>query len=93
MLNDRQDAYGHQLYDCFKGRDVVEVVERDDGFIDTSASLPRYYLAEYKSWWPHEKEAMRYAKGRTLILDAEAEESHSTFRRKASTFLELTYHP
>ena len=68
MLNDSQDAYGHQLYDCFKGKEVVEVVERDDGFIDTSASLPRYYLAEYKNWRPHEKEAMRYAHGKVLDI-------------------------
>ncbi len=68
MLNDSQDAYGHQLYDCFKGKEVVEVVERDDGFIDTSASLPRYYLAEYKNWRPHEKEAMRYAQGKILDI-------------------------
>ena len=68
LLNDSQDAYGHQLYDCFKGREVVEVVERDDGFIDTSASLPRYYLAEYKNWRPHEKEAMRYAQGKILDI-------------------------
>src|SRR3989441_11975132 len=48
--------------------EVVEVVERDDGFIDTSASLPRYYLAEYKNWRPHEKEAMRYAQGKILDI-------------------------
>ena len=68
LLNDSQDAYGHQLYDCFKGREVVEMVERDDGFIDTSASLPGYYLAEYKTWRPHEKEAMRYARGKILDI-------------------------
>ncbi len=36
MLKDSQDAYGHQLYDFYKGGHVVEVVERDDGLIDPS---------------------------------------------------------
>ena len=36
MLRSNQDAYGHQLYDLFKGRQVIEVVERDDGLIDPS---------------------------------------------------------
>jgi SAM-dependent methyltransferase len=65
-LNDIQDAYGHQLYDCFKGKKVVEVVERDDGFIRTSAIYPRYYLADYENWEAHEKKALRYVRGRTL---------------------------
>ncbi len=68
MLTDIQDAYGHQLYDCFKGKKVVEVVERDDGFIHPSALYPRYYLAEYKDWQVHERKAIRYAAGRILDI-------------------------
>ena len=68
MLKDSEDAYGHQLYDCFKGKNVVEVVERDDGFIGTSMTYPRYYLAPYNEWEPREKKAMRYAKGRVLDI-------------------------
>ena len=66
MLKASQDAYGHQLYDFFKGRQVVEVVERDDGLIDPSDSLPKYYLCEYKDWNPREKLAVDYVKGRVL---------------------------
>lgn len=68
MLKDSQDAYGHQLYDFFKGREVIEVVERDDGYIDPSGSLPRAYLSEYKDWPSHERKAMRYATGRILDI-------------------------
>ncbi len=39
-MKDSQDAYGHQLYDFFKGRKVIEVVERDDGLIDPIEMLP-----------------------------------------------------
>ncbi len=72
MLKDSQDAYGHQLYDCFKGREVVEVVERDDGYVDPSQSLPKAYLSEYKDWPIFERNAMRYAKGRVLDIGSGA---------------------
>lgn len=66
MLSTYQDAYGHQLYDYLKGRnDGVEVVERDDGFIQPNFG-PRTYLSHYKDWSPFEKEAIRNAKGRIL---------------------------
>jgi len=68
LLNDVQDAYGHQLYDCFKGKKVVEVVERDDGFIHPSVLYPRYYLADYKDWQVHERKAIRYVAGRILDI-------------------------
>jgi SAM-dependent methyltransferase len=56
------------LYDFFKGRQVVEVVERDDGLIDPSETLPKYYLSEYKDWTPREKLAAQYVKGRALDI-------------------------
>ena len=67
-MKDSQDAYGHQLYDFFKGRQVIEVVERDDGLIDPSEVLPKYYLSEYKDWTPREKLAAQYVKGRVLDI-------------------------
>ena len=68
MPKNMQDAYGHQLYDFFKGRPVVEVVERDDGLIDPSESLPKYYLSQYKDWNPREKGAADYVEGRVLDI-------------------------
>ncbi len=65
-MRSNQDAYGHQLYDFFKGRQVIEVVERDDGLIDPSEVLPKYYLSEYKDWTLREKLAAQYVKGRVL---------------------------
>lgn len=73
MLKGSQDAYGHQLYDFFKGRPVVEVVERDDGLIDPSETLPKYYLSDYKDWSPREKLAADYVKGRVLDIDSQTE--------------------
>jgi SAM-dependent methyltransferase len=67
-LKDAQDAYGHQLYDLYKGQKVVEIVERDDGLIDPSDAYPEYYLAEYRDWPPREKLAGQYVKGRVLDI-------------------------
>jgi len=68
VLKDNQDEYGHQLYDFYKGRQVVEIVERDDGLIDPSETYPKYYLSEYKDWSLREKQAARYVKGRVLDI-------------------------
>ena len=60
------DAYGHQLYDYFRGRNQgLEIVERDDGFIQTNFG-PRTYLLQYNDWSPQEKMVMRYVSGRVL---------------------------
>jgi len=92
-LNDIQDAYGHQLYDCFKGKRVVEVVERDDGFIHTSAIYPRYYLADYKNWQAHEKNALRYATGRMLDIGCGGGRVSLHFQRKGFDILGIDTSP
>src|SRR5438552_15103510 len=93
MLNDKQDAYGDQLYDCFRGDNVVEVVERDDGFIDSRTSLPKYYLADYKNWRPHEKDAMRYASGRMLDIGCGGGRISLYFQRKGFDVLGIDVSP
>jgi SAM-dependent methyltransferase len=69
VLKDRQDAFGHEIYDYYKDtthrRAIVEIVELDDGFIDVSGG-PAAYFSEYKNWSSHYKKAMRYVKGRVL---------------------------
>ena len=67
MLKDHQDAFGHEIYDCFMGKDVCEIIERDDGDFDRSGG-PKVYLSEYKEWPSREKKALRYARGRVLDI-------------------------
>jgi SAM-dependent methyltransferase len=71
MLQDYQDAFGHEIYDYFKDvkrrREIVEIVERDDGYIEASGG-PEIYFSEYKNWASHYKKAMRYARGRVLDI-------------------------
>ena len=68
MLTDTQDAYGHLISDRHNGQENVEVVEREDGFIDTSRLGPQNYFAEYEDWAEHQKHAMQYATGRVLDI-------------------------
>ena len=68
VLKDNQDAYGHLLSDYHNGQENVEIVEREDGFIDTSRLGPLNYFAEYADWAKHQKLAMAYANGRVLDI-------------------------
>lgn len=62
-----QDAIGHELYDYYHGSDVIEVIERDDGLINTNAG-PAAYFAPYEQWLTHEQEAMAFVRGRVLDI-------------------------
>lgn len=68
MLTDNQDAYGHLLSDYHNGRENFEIVEREDGFIDTSRFGPVNYFAEYDNWAEHQKSAIAHATGRALDI-------------------------
>jgi SAM-dependent methyltransferase len=65
-LTSAEDAFGHLLSDFLAGRHVVEIVERDDGCVFTAE--PGWYLAPFRSWWPQERRAMRFVRGRVLDL-------------------------
>jgi SAM-dependent methyltransferase len=93
MLKDSQDAFGHQLYDLYKGRHVVEVVERDDGLIDPSETLPNYYLSEHKDWTLREKLAARYAKGRVLDIGCGGGRWSLYLQKKGHEVLGIDYSP
>lgn len=68
MLMDTQDAYGHLLLDYHNGRENVEIVEREDGLIDTSRLGPLNYFAKYEDWAEHQKLAMTHATGSVLDI-------------------------
>jgi len=72
MLKDHQDAFGHEIYDFLKNiGDKEEIIERNDGYFDTSGG-PKAYFREYNDWPPDEKKAMRYARGRVLDIGSGA---------------------
>src|SRR3954447_10710389 len=71
MLEDHEDAVGRMLLEALEGRRVVEIVERDDGYIDGSAT-PLLYLRPFRRWPAHHRRAMRLVRGRVLDIGAGA---------------------
>jgi SAM-dependent methyltransferase len=67
MLQDHQDAFGHEIYDYYHGLVSYEIVERDDGFFSLSPG-PQLYFLEYEQWPAEEREAMEYVRGRVLDI-------------------------
>ncbi len=78
-LSESQDAHGHLMYDFFKGQEVFEIVERDDGYIQ---ALPMtLYFDEYRQWPRIEKNAMKHVRGRVLDVGCGAGR-HSLYLQK-----------
>ena len=65
MLQDWQDAFGHEIRDYYHGKGGYEIVERDDGLFSISPG-PELYFLEYEDWPESEREAMQYAAGKVL---------------------------
>lgn len=66
LLKDYQDAFGHAILDYHKGTRNFEIVERDDGYID-SAPVETYF-SKYKDWPKIYKEAMGYVNRKVLDI-------------------------
>jgi len=66
-----KDAYGQMMLATLHGEDnVLEIVERDDGFINASVMGPKLYLAPFRRWPAHHRRAMRLVRGRVLDVGA-----------------------
>lgn len=63
-LDESQDAFGHLVLDWHQGRPAVEVVERDDGFLQANPE-PRYFQP-ISLWSAPERRAARLVRGRVL---------------------------
>lgn len=67
------DGYGEMLLAALEeGGEMLEIVERDDGFILASRFGPDAYLAPYRRWPSRQRRAMRLARGRVLDVGAGA---------------------
>ena len=85
VVEPRHDAYGQLLLAALESDDVVEIVEREDGFISASVMGPKLYLAPFRRWPSHHRRAMRYAKGVCSMWEQERVASASTFRSAVRT--------
>ena len=63
-----EDAYGQQLLAQYQSRtETVEIIERDDNYIDTGSDAGLYFL-EYEQWSNNEQQAVAFAQGRVLDI-------------------------
>jgi SAM-dependent methyltransferase len=67
-LKPEEDTFGQEMWAYYKGKEVFEVVERNDGYIDPSALTPKMYFLEYDDWTPFEKKAITFVKGKVLDI-------------------------
>jgi SAM-dependent methyltransferase len=63
-VHEREDAFGRLLLDLLEGGDAPEIVERDDGLVDSHRAGD--YFAPVRRWYPNERRALRLARGRVL---------------------------
>jgi SAM-dependent methyltransferase len=65
-MQDGQDAFGHEMYDYYKGKRISQTtIERDDGYIDVLSGAKTYF-STHEDWPEHQRRAMEYARGRVL---------------------------
>lgn len=65
-MRESQDAYGRLILDYLEQGTGIEVVERDDGFVNASWFGPAAYFAPFRRWPKAERQAMRHVRGRVL---------------------------
>lgn len=66
-MRDSRDAFGWEIHDFFKNKTGCEIVERDDGYIESGAG-PRIYFSQYRDWPVPVQKAMGYVRGRVLDI-------------------------
>ncbi len=71
MLKDEEDAYGQLVYAYHRKEEAVEIVERDDGFIDVAGGAKGYFTP-YEEWPAWNQEAMKYVRGTVLDVGSGA---------------------
>ncbi len=67
-MKTNEDAYGRQLLAQYNNQtETAEIIERDDGFIDTGSDAGTYFR-QHKEWSPLERRAIKLARGRVLDI-------------------------
>jgi len=79
-MRPEEDAYGQEIWAHYNGEGSFELVERDDGYIDTGPET-RVYFSSYEEWAPQEKKAMEFVNGRILDIGCGAGR-HSLYLQK-----------
>jgi 2-polyprenyl-3-methyl-5-hydroxy-6-metoxy-1,4-benzoquinol methylase len=65
LIGNNNDAYGAELQAFVESGRELEIIERNDGFIEASRRVP-YYFSSYAEWSDLDREAVTRVCGRTL---------------------------
>lgn len=60
-----EDVWGELMLTALSGERPREILERDDGFVETGPTW-HLYLAPFRRWPAHQRRAMRFVRGRVL---------------------------
>lgn len=66
-MKNRPDAFGQLVWDFYQGKENTEIIERDDGLIETTAG-PAIYFSTPDNWPQAIHKALDYASGRLLDI-------------------------
>lgn len=61
-----QDAFGRALQDYLDEGSGFEVIERDDGYVESVSMSESVYFAAFEEWPIHEQDAMAFVGGKVL---------------------------
>lgn len=92
-MKTEEDALGQEIWAYYKGREVLEIWERDDGYISASSTEPKRYFSEYEDWPLHEKKAMEFVKGKVLDIGCGACRHSLHLQRKGFDVLGIDSSP
>lgn len=90
-LKHDEDAFGQKLWAAYRGGEVFEIVERDDGYI--IAMKLAGYFSDYEDWPPIEQKAMQFAEGRVLDIGCGAGRNSIYLQKKGFDVLGIDISP
>ena len=65
-MKPEEDAFGQSLWAYHNGRETLEIIERDDGYIDSIKT--KIYFSSYEDWALFVKKALELVRGRVLDI-------------------------
>jgi len=91
-LKPEEDAFGQMMWAYYNGKEICEIVERDDGYF-SAHKTPKVYFSDYEDWPVIEQKAMEFAKGRVLDIGCGAGRHSLYLQKKGLDALGIDYSP